>query len=159
MKARVTVRISPQLRRNLNAEYTIGVPMKQYLTDATALIRDEARKEAPEDLGKMKRSHVAIVDSAPIPGWGRMEVQAVSAKGAPYPIFVHEGTKPHFPPVQAITGWAERHGWDPFALAVHISRKGTKANPWLERTMNKIQGRLLNLGGLAAKIQKQWGKP
>ena len=158
MQTKIRIEMSPQLKRNLSAEYTIGIPLKGYIQEATELVRDEGRKEAPTDLGKMRDSHVAIVDPAPIPQWGRMEVQAVSSKNAPYPIFVHEGTKPHFPPIEAIRGWAERHGIPPFALAMSIARKGTKANPWLERTVKKVLPKLTDTSKLAANIKTNWDK-
>jgi len=158
MAKKITVRMSPQLRRNLTHPYLIAAPLKEYLFRATTLIRDEGRAEAPEDLGKMRRSHVALVDPQPVPRWGRMEVKATS-KGAPYPLFVHEGTRPHFPPIDAIAPWANRHGIPPFALAMSIAQKGTKANPWLERTIEKLRPHLQNLNGLAADIIKKWNKP
>ena len=159
MKTTITLTMSPQLRRNLSPSYAVGRPLRMYLDWATKLIRDEGRKEAPKDLGEMRRSHTAIVDSAAIPGWGRMEVQAVGKRGAPYPIFVHEGTRPHFPPVEAIRGWAERHGIDPWVLARSIAKKGTKANPWLERTLTKVMPQLMDAGRLGTEVRKQWEKP
>lgn len=158
MATKIRIEMSPQLKRNLSAEYTIGIPLKGYIKEATDMVRDEGRKEAPTDLGKMRNSHVSIVDSAPIPQWGRMEVQAVSSKNAPYPIFVHEGTKPHFPPIEAIRGWAERHGIPPGALAQSIAKKGTKANPWLDRAVKKVFPRLTNMSKLATNIKKSWDK-
>lgn len=56
-----------------------------------------------------------------------------------YGLYVHEGTKPHFPPVSALTGWAKRHGVSPFAVARGISRKGTKARPFLTEALNETE--------------------
>jgi hypothetical protein len=44
--------------------------------------------------------------------------------------YLRMGTKPHMPPVDAITPWAEMMGIDPWALAMSISVNGTMANPW-----------------------------
>ena len=41
------------------------------------------------------------------------------------------GTRPHMPPVDKIKGWANRKGIKPWALAISIKKKGTKAHPWL----------------------------
>jgi hypothetical protein len=159
IKTKVTVEMSPQLKRNLSATYLVGVPLRDYLQEATETVRDIAKEEAPEDLGELRKSHVALVDNAALPAWGRMEVRAVSKDGAPYPIFVHEGTKPHFPPVSAIAPWAQRHNINPFVLARSIAQKGTKPNPWLERAVDKALPKLRDLGGLAGAIKKQWSKP
>lgn len=51
-----------------------------------------------------------------------------------YPLYVVKGTKPHMPPVDAITAWADAKGINPWALAMSIKQKGTKANPFVERT-------------------------
>lgn len=56
---------------------------------------------------------------------------------APYSSYVHDGTKPHFPPISAIEGWANRHGIEPFLVARAISKKGTKAVPFYD---NAIKG-------------------
>lgn len=155
-RTKITVRMSPQLRRNLQTEYTIGAPVRDYLENTTELIRDTARRESPVDLGEMRKSHVAVVDPRPVPQWGRMEVQARGRNNAPYPVFVHEGTRPHWPPIEAIRPWAERHGIPPFVLARSIAEKGTRANPWLERTLNMIGPRLRNLGRLSRNIVRRW---
>lgn len=159
MSTRVTVTMNAALKRNLNVSYMVAEPLRKYLKEITEIIRDEAREEAPEDLGKMKKSHTAVIDDAKLPKWGRMEVRAVSNKGAPYPLFVHEGTRPHFPPVSAITPWANRHGIPPWALARSIAEKGTKANPWLERTVKKLAPKLKDLASLKAEILKRWNTP
>jgi hypothetical protein len=41
-------------------------------------------------------------------------------------------TKPHFPPVRALKGWAERKGLNPFLVARAISIKGTPIVPFLK---------------------------
>jgi len=48
-----------------------------------------------------------------------------------YAIYVEKGTRPHFPPVEAIRRSmkvTEQHAW---AIARSIARKGTKAYPYL----------------------------
>lgn len=51
-----------------------------------------------------------------------------------YALYVEKGTKPHMPPVDAIQAWAEQKGLNPWAVAKSIAKKGTKANPFVERT-------------------------
>jgi hypothetical protein len=46
--------------------------------------------------------------------------------------FVHLGTRPHWPPVDALVGWARRHGFaKPFLVARAIALHGTRAVPFL----------------------------
>lgn len=66
---------------------------------------------------------------------GRFEGKLEAA--SQYALFVHEGTAPHFPPIDAITPWAIKHGIPPFVLARSIAKKGTKANPFLKRAVDK----------------------
>jgi hypothetical protein len=53
-----------------------------------------------------------------------------------YPLFVQTGTKPHMPPVDAIAEWANSKGINPWALAMSIKKKGTKANDYIGRTFD-----------------------
>lgn len=50
---------------------------------------------------------------------------------AEHGIYLDEGTRPHFPPVDEIRPWAQAHGINEWALAKSIAEKGTKAYPWL----------------------------
>lgn len=56
-----------------------------------------------------------------------------------YAVFVHEGTKPHWPPIQAIEPWANRHSIPPFMVARSIAAKGTKANPFFDYAKEATQ--------------------
>ena len=50
---------------------------------------------------------------------------------------LEDGSKPHMPPVDALKEWAKRHGRDPWALAMTIKKKGTKANPFMYPAWSK----------------------
>lgn len=56
-----------------------------------------------------------------------------------YAIAVHEGTKPHYAPVSSprdsLRIWAIRKGLNPYAVQKSIMKKGTKANPFVDRTV------------------------
>jgi hypothetical protein len=58
---------------------------------------------------------------------------------APYAAAVHEGTAPHMVPVDAITPWANKKGLNPWAVAKSIAKKGTKANPFLQRAVDSVE--------------------
>ena len=57
-----------------------------------------------------------------------------------YAISVHEGTRPHYVsvsnPRSPLRIWAIKKGINPYALQKSIMRKGTKANPFVDRTVN-----------------------
>lgn len=79
--------------------------------------------------------HNTIYQSATQSGDG---VAAIWGASAGYAAAVDFGSRPHFPPVDAVAAWAEAHGIDPFVLARSISRKGTKAHPFVSRAYKEL---------------------
>jgi HK97 gp10 family phage protein len=91
-------------------------------------IQGKAKRNAPVDVGFLRNSGFSTSFST---------LKGTLRNKAPYAIFVHDGTAPHFPPIDAVTPWAERHGIPPFLVARSISFKGTKPNPFFERAINE----------------------
>ncbi len=58
------------------------------------------------------------------------ELVGILKNTAPYARFVHDGTKPHMPPADAIAPWASRHGIPTFMVQRAIAKRGTKAQPF-----------------------------
>jgi len=90
-------------------------------------IQRDAGKLSPRDTGYLKAN------------W---ELNMSFLKGvlrplSKYAIFVHEGTKPHFPPIEAITPWARRHGIPPFLVARSIAKHGTQGIPFLQSSVSQ----------------------
>lgn len=56
-----------------------------------------------------------------------------------YAYWVHIGSGPHWAPIKYLEGWAKRHGINPYALQKSIAKKGTKANPFLQKAVDKAQ--------------------
>jgi len=56
---------------------------------------------------------------------------------APYAVYVNQNpgdpdrTMPHWPPISALQGWADRHGIPVFLVARAISKRGTKRYPFM----------------------------
>ena len=51
---------------------------------------------------------------------------------APYGHYVEVGTKPHFPPMDTLEGWAKRHGFDSaWPICKAIAKRGLPAKPYL----------------------------
>lgn len=61
-----------------------------------------------------------------------------------YAVSVHEGTPPHYVPVNnprdPLRIWAISKGLNPYAVQKSIAKKGTKPNPFVERTVSKAEG-------------------
>lgn len=59
---------------------------------------------------------------------------------APYAVYIEHGARPHFPPPDALEGWARRHGFDstwPICLA--IAKRGLPERPFLGPAYLKIR--------------------
>jgi len=82
------------------------------------------------------------------------------AKYAPY---VHEGTRPHYPPIRALKDWARRKLGDEnlaFPIARAISRRGTKGQPFLKSSVEKHKSDIVRffneaLGKIVERIATQ----
>lgn len=115
--------------------------IKRYPVIATQNINSAIRKS----LGQVERSATqkAPKDMGQLKGNWRTEMGTLRgslASGMDYALFVHDGTRPHFPPIEAITPWANRHGIPPFLVARAIARKGTKAVPFLRDALEENIG-------------------
>jgi len=91
-------------------------------------IQREAKEKLREmrawDLGNLANS--IIVDL--VSGGSVAEI----GPEAPYGPYVEHGTRPHFPPPDALEGWAKRHGFDSvWPICKAIAKRGLKARPFL----------------------------
>lgn len=93
-------------------------------------ILGEEKVQAPFGVSGLLRDNWAV-------STGRF--QGILKSLSPYALFVHEGTPPHMPPIAAITPWANKKGINPWAVAMSIKKKGTKANPFLKRAADNSQ--------------------
>jgi len=111
------------------------------------------RQEVPHYKGKLERSVRYDVRIA-----GQNATVEVGPT-ADYAEAVLRGSRPHMPPVKAITPWAQAHGISPWALAISISRHGTKGNDYTERVAQKSgRDRERAAQELAALIVREWGR-
>ena len=85
-----------------------------------------ARIAAPVDQGFLRNS--GMVTSFEV-------LKGMLQNKAPYAVYMHEGTRPHYVPIAAIKGWADRHGIPPFLVQRSIMRKGTKARPFFKNSI------------------------
>jgi hypothetical protein len=136
-----------ELHRKLAADYLIDVPFEAFADSLAIVIGKAAKAKTPVDRGDLQRGIKVLKEKGGV---------AVVAS-APHSIYVHEGTRPHWPPIDALRGWAARHGISPYLVALSISRKGTKAVPFLKDAAEE-QFAKLNPGmtTLTAGIEKRW---
>jgi HK97 gp10 family phage protein len=93
------------------------------------ILRTEV-SEAPHDTGNLQQS--VEMQYKPI--------QVIVGPRANYALAIEKGTRPHKVSATALTGWARRHGMNPYLVARAIARKGTKANPFVKRTVEQVAG-------------------
>lgn len=108
----------------------VGKILERATIKAGEVVRTMAMREAPRGQTGKLRDYMKS-DYKPI--------QVRIYPGVDYAIYVHEGTRAHFPPVSAVSRWAVSHGINPWALAVSMAKKGTKANPFFERTIQEAK--------------------
>jgi HK97 gp10 family phage protein len=112
------------------------VEMRAAMTEATLTVESTARSLAPRDTGRLQGSI-----SSRITGGGTSLVGEIGPS-VRYGLFVERGTRPHWPPVAAVSGWARRRGIPPFLVARSIARKGTRAQPYMEPALERNRGRI-----------------
>jgi hypothetical protein len=62
-----------------------------------------------------------------------------STKADKYALYVEEGTKPHFPPIKKLQGWADRHGIPAYVVALKIAREGTDGHYMWQETYEDLE--------------------
>lgn len=104
-------------RKVIGEVYASGVDVQQ-------AAKDKLKENRSWDLGFLANS--IIVD---------LSIDKMIAEVGPtaaHGIYVEFGTKPHFPPLDALEGWARRHGIDSaWPIAKAISERGLPAKPYL----------------------------
>jgi len=145
----ITINGDKDLAARLNSHLADG-PKRRFLTRSAFLIEGRAKVNASKNIDT---------------GTGVNSIQtSVSADSATvgtneeHMLYLHEGTRPHFPPIAAVTPWALRHGIDPFLVALGISRHGTKANPFLRDAFDQSVGDINGfVGDMAREIERELG--
>lgn len=104
--------------------------LKQAMEKSTGRLQNEVRENLTanrtSNTGNLRRSVQGKAESA---------YKGIVGVGEKYGRYVEKGTKPHFPPVDAIERWAKTKLGQPglgFVIARKISIKGTKAQPFVE---------------------------
>ena len=97
--------------------------IEKALTKSAILIQRNAIKESPIDTGRLRSNIIYRVFFG----------TAVISPNVDYAVYVHEGTRPHSMPFNAVEPWARRKGIPAGAVWQSIRHKGTKGNPFMRR--------------------------
>lgn len=100
----------------------------------------EAKLLTPVDTGDSKGSIYSDVQG----GFSgvRGGIQGIVGGTQKTLVYLEDGTRPHFPPVSALRGWAKRVLGDEnlaFVVARAISRRGTKAHHMFRKGFDKVR--------------------
>lgn len=122
-----------------------GSPMEEGMRDATAIVLGTAKRYATVDTGRMRNSITPEVRNM------GATIQGVVGSNVVYAPYQELGTRPHWPPIQALTVWASRHGTTAYNVAKGIAIHGTKAVRFLQRGFEENRSRIIDRLDKAAK--------
>jgi len=143
---------SPQVVRLTQAEA---------MTAALLLVERDARRNVRQDTRRLMNSITHSLRTEPNRLVGRV------GPSLRYGLYVERGTRPHWPPIAALQGWARRHGVNPYALQRAIGRRGTRPRPFLVPAYLRNAERIIRLFAqagahvavqLAAAVPKDAGR-
>jgi hypothetical protein len=128
--------LAAALRR---APATVAAEQARAMTASLLLVEGDARRNVRHDTRQLMNS---------ITSRQRQRGQTLVGEVGPsvrYGLYVERGSRPHYPPVAALTGWARRHGMSPYAVQRAIGRRGTRARPFLAPAFTRNAARIVAL--------------
>lgn len=119
-----------------------GEPMLEAMRDGTLMVQRGARK----NLTAYKSPDVGGVDTgvtrASVLPSVRMEGEAVVGvvgSNRMSAVIQETGSRPHWPPLASVEGWARRHNTSAYIVARAIARRGNVARKFLTRAFEAVQ--------------------
>ena len=105
----------------------------QTMSAGLSLLEADQRRNVAQDTRRLMGSITHQIDSRNLP--------FISGRVGPtvrYGLWVERGRRPgKAPPIEAIAGWARRHGVNPFVVARAIARRGTRPQPFVEPSLQR----------------------
>lgn len=145
------VRGVERLARKLNSEYLYVEPFRRALEAGGICLERPIKEQTPVDTGRLRNSVETQLGT-----YG--ELTATVGTNVTYAPYVELGTRPHWPPLEALTVWARRHGTTPFLVARAIARRGTRGRHMfrdaLAANLDRVQDVIRNR--LAAEVRARW---
>lgn len=128
----VSIQGIENLRKSLGDTHEgLRQSVRDWFNRSVLRLERDAKRFAPADIGRLRSSITHQVDKAQMPLWGKV---GVNVSYAPY---MEYGTKPHFPPPEALEDWAQRHGFPPgggFLVARAIARHGLRPRDYFGKS-------------------------
>lgn len=132
------------------AEQLHGRKMVQAMRRATLLVESVAKRKAPVDTGRLRAS---ITSSIRTTGFLGNQLQGTIGTSVKYAPFMELGTgRPagnaptKFPPIQALEGWARRHGIPAYVVALTIFRRGgLEPRRYLQQALDTNRQKIVNI--------------
>lgn len=129
---RLVIRQGPYNQMIKHPDGAVG----RYIRNQLQAVEVEAKRLCPVDENGLRASSKIVMRQGPRGPEGTLTFTA------PYALFVHEGTRPHWPPIQALEGWAKRHGFpNAYLVAKAIAMHGTKGTPFLWNALSAVVAR------------------
>lgn len=113
--------------------------LKKPMQKATGIVTASAKQNVPVDTGHLQKRIMSMVSSS------GNTTKGVVGSNVHYAPFMELGTRPHFPPVSALEGWASRHGMNAFVVARTIARRGLKARLYMKRALDENVRRVVRI--------------
>lgn len=125
-----------------HASSIVDDEMNRAMHESVLVLRGRAVEEAPTGVTSLLRNSIF----SNVEGEGE-QVRGIVGVGpsAPHGICVEGGTQPHWAPIAPLKLWARRILDDEnaaYAVQHKIAKEGTKANPFMQRSADKEQGRI-----------------
>lgn len=138
----VTLRLEgaePLARALARSPEVVAAESLRAMTASLLLVEGDARRNVRHDTRRLMNSITHRVR-----GQGTRLVGEVGPS-VRYGLYVERGTRPHWPPLAALVGWARRHGVSPYAVQRGIARRGTRARPFLLPAFTRNADRIVRL--------------
>jgi hypothetical protein len=143
-----------------------GVALRNFFSQYGQVVVTNSKKEAPRYKGNLRGS----LTFKRIDGVGRLPIGIDVYSRSPYALYVHgfydmkvkmrkpwSRSKPHYPPISAIKGWADDKDISPYAVQHAIGQRGTPLIPFFKIGIKKSEAeKKVLLKGTGLKITATW---
>ncbi len=148
----VEVKGLEELQHKLRPEFLDGA-IGRLLNAMSQFAQRKAMEYTPVDTGNLRARWSSEVhyDARPM--------YAEVGNIVDYKDYVEHDTRPHWPPIAAVTPWAHRHGMIPFLVARAISRYGTKGAHMAQKALEDLKAKISDfLSDIVEDIKSEWIK-
>lgn len=126
IKLDVDVHNLEEVQRKIGA-MPINKALRDAMLKSAIFVENLVVRFSPTDTGRFVGSvgHRVEGVGSGVVGIIGSNVQGMGTQQVEYTPFVEEDTRPHWPPLDAVRTWAERHGMTAYQVARSIAMKGT----------------------------------